>query len=119
MQIILNIILRDHGTPVPGSSPVLLPTDIGRSVACKTNGSAYNHPEIISANGTFDITNCHDDLFNFYTEYNITKFISEIHPEDRSKKFNRTVDMLEELNITSLARPQDLLFNLPMFYIGK
>lgn len=136
MQIILNIILRDHGTAVPGSSPVLIPMDIGRSVACETNGSAYSNPDIIwgDANGTFDITNCHDNLFNFFTEQNIIELNNSIFelinktnnelypfqvPNRTVDKINQTFVMLEELSIASLARPQDLLFNLPMFYIGK
>lgn len=127
MQIILNIILKDHGTAVPGSSPVLIPMDISRSLACETNGS--NHPEIILANGTFPITNCHDNLFNFFAEHNITELRSRTNelidtlpfdiPNKTLDKINETFDLLEMLSITSLARPQDLLFNLPMFYIGK
>lgn len=136
MQIILNIILRDHGTPVPGSSPILIPMDVSRSLACETDGSAFNNPEIISPNGTFNITNCHDNLFNFFTEHpNITninntelrEFINDLSillnitlPVDKiMDQIMEEEEELKNISIFSLARPQDLLFNLPMFYIGK
>ena len=85
--------------------------DIGRSVACITEGGPYNNPEIIEFNGT-NITNCHDNLLNFFVDYPSWRILEDLPIPDL--KF-----ILEELYNMTLARPQDLLFELPMFYVGK
>ena len=117
MQVILNIILKEHGTPVPGSSPLPFPMDISRSLACVTDGNLSN-PEIVSVDGSmfelgdFNITNCHDNFINFFVEhFEIVSLIIDHIP----KYTNKTLK-LEDL---TLARPQDLLFDFPMFYVGK
>lgn len=119
MQVILNVILKKHATPVPGSSPILLPMDISRSLACETNESIFNNPEIKWVNGSvigmddFEITNCRDNFLNFFTEHpDIDPHLIDMLPP----KFKI---LMQNLSVLSLARPQDLLFDFPMFYIGK
>jgi ABC-type multidrug transport system ATPase subunit len=117
MQVILNIVLKEHGTAIPGSSSLLFPIDITRSLACVTDGNSSN-PDFRRVDGTpfglgeFNITNCRDNFLNFFVEHpGIEELIEGIFP-------NYTNETLE-LDIFTLARPQDLLFDLPMFYVGK
>ena len=118
MQLILNRILSEHATAVPGTTPIYLPMDIGRSVACETNGSTFGNPEIIlvtdlfNSSLTHNITNCHDNLLNFYLDLPEANEIID-------KSNNSRAEMFRDLSNVTLARPQDLLFQIPMFYIGK
>ena len=118
MQIILNIVLKKHQTVVPGTGAVPFPMDISRSLTCRPANNSYNNPDIEVFNTTifgtdnYTITDCHDNFLNFLSDYErlvnlVTQSESKYHKE------------LEIFNLMTLARPQDLLFNLPMFYIGK
>ena len=118
MQIILNIVLKKHQTVVPGTGAVPFPMDISRSLTCRPANNSYNNPDIEVFNTTifgtdnYTITDCHDNFLNFLSDYErlvnlVTQSESKYHKE------------LEIFNLMTLARPQDLLFNLPMFYIVK
>ena len=118
MQLILNIIIRRHGTSVPGTTPLYIPMDISRSVACVKNGDECNnpeiiYPEIIEFNGT-SITNCHDNFLNVFVEFpGLLNLLGQFNVSEFD-------EMLFNISYyTSLARPQDLLYSLPMFYMGK
>ena len=124
MQIILNVILREHGTPVPGTAAVPLPVDISRSLTCNTTNN-FSNPEIIPVNWTtigipetFNITNCHDNFLNFISDFErLVNIVEDLNTTDE-----RVIEyqaMLQNFTLKTFARPQDLLFNLPMFYIGK
>ena len=120
MQIILNIILKEHRTAVPGTEAIPFPVDISRSLTCHPDNSSYNNPEIIEIYNTsiiglenLTITDCHDSFANFLNDYEQLVNLAEILT-------NETItNEIDNYKINTLARPQDLLFNLPMFYIGK
>jgi ABC-type multidrug transport system fused ATPase/permease subunit len=126
MQIILNIILKEHQTPVPGTGAVPFPMDISRSLTCHPANNSYNNPDIEMINGTiigidkdYNITDCHDNFLNFLSDYeHLYNLVTEFH---NGSKYNESKysEHLKYLNLVTFARPQDLLFNLPMFYIGK
>ena len=116
MQIILNIVLKKHGTAVPGTGSLPFPVDISRSLACNAS-NRFNNPNVKLANGTliglnyFNITQCHDNLFNFLDDYPGLIRAARVDPS-----LNETI---ENFTLVALTRAQDQLFSLPMFYIGK
>lgn len=115
MQIILNIVLHKHKALVPGAGSVPFPMDIGRSLAC-TVQNGTNNPEIITVDGlefgirNYNITNCHDKFLNIIDDY--PYLVSRIE----HSPFGATI---QNYSVKTLARPQDLLFNIPFFYIGR
>ena len=63
--------------------------------------------------GEFNITNCRDNYINFFVEHpNIVNIIGDIPNTSFS-------DEILELKDLTYARPQDMLFDFPMFYVGK
>ena len=116
MQVILNLILREHGTAVPGTASLSIPMDISRSLACNATNFTRN-PEILLVTGTedgqapYNITDCHDNFANFLDDFpgliQLANDISELK------------EIIQNWTLFTYARPQDLLFNLPMFYISK
>ena len=121
MQIILNFVLREHGTPVPGTAGVPLPMDISRSLACTSNDS-FNNPEIVTVDasaigmGEFQITDCHDNFLNFFNDFGEIENLTQTFPQFLPEGFE---NLALALTLLTYARPQDLLFDFPMFYIGK
>ena len=60
----------------------------------------------------FNITDCRDNFANFLADFPaVINKVEQFYPKYPA--------MFKNYTLRTYARPQDLLFNLPMFYIGK
>ncbi len=109
MQLILNHIISKHPLAIPGSDTFPMPVDVGRLIACETP---------LNVNGTDGPQSCRDESFNFFLELNwewIVNFTNASH----NPQFVEVAEQLFLFNETSAIPRQQLLFDLPFYYIGK
>ncbi len=93
MQIVLNHVLSKNPAPVPGSESLPLPVDVGRLIVC---------------NQSYAPESCHDEYFSALAEFDWQEL-----PDDTN-----LTQLFEELYETPMPH-QQLLFDLPFYYVGK
>lgn len=85
--------------------------DVGRVIAC--NKSDFDRPN-----------ECYDEVFNFLLELNEEwefneEWISILDHFNLSSVTDRLIDVIEILRDNGTIPSQQILFDLPFYYIGK
>ena len=106
MQLILNHILKQHGTAIPGSDAYGFPMDISRLVVCNSSNDSYTNPG-----------QCRDEIFSFFEEYDWRGFL-DLFENITNVTDSFLINETEFLNQISVLPRQELLFDLPMYYVG-